>query len=192
MAMMKRLTLTLLLLAGNASASIVVSNLNNDLLLQVENPITFELTGAVSTSRLGFLLPGAIDVSGSGGFSIISDAASEPTLGGPGFFSGDPDLGLLRGGQDLEILYFLPSLVDLDAGDRVTLTAGELVLPNFFAYSIINGLNYNIATGAILSATSGVPISELTSTVVPIPGAIFLFSSAIIMLFAGARVRKNK
>lgn len=180
------LSIFFILYGVSSNASIVLSKVGSDLLLQVENPVIFTVSTNVSTSRLGFLLPGAIDVAGTGGFQLTSDPLTEPTLSGTGFFSGDPDVALIRGGSTLEILYFLSSTTDFTAGDQVTLSPGELVLPNFFDSSIINGLNYTVATEAILSQTSGIAISDPTLTAIPVPGAFLLFSSAVVMLGFGS------
>lgn len=180
----------LIFITGSANASIILSKLNNDLLLQIDAPVVFTVKSDLSTSRIGFKLPGAIDVSGTGGFHLASDPISEPTIFGTDFFSGSPGVGLLRGGDALEILYFLPKTISLDAGELVTLSVGELTLPNFFNFSIINGLNYREAEVAVLSGISGRAISDPTLTTVPVPTAALMLAPALLG-FLGLR-RKIK
>lgn len=178
-----------LFFVGNANAGIILGNVGNDLKLEIDKPITFFVSSNVSTSRLGFTLPGAIDVAGTGGFSLTSDPATAPIFTGPGIPPDYPDVGLLRSGDDLEILYFLSSTVDLVVGDEVTLNPGELVLPGFFDFSIVQGLNYSLATEAILSESGGRPISAATSTMVPVPGTFLLLFGGLLILGSARRSR---
>jgi len=176
------LTVLALAFVGNSHASIVLSNIDNDLLMVIENSITFDVTVATATDRLGFTLPGAIEVAGTGGFQLTTDPTTAPLLIGDSFTSNAPGVGLIRGGPDFEVLYFLNDTLNLSVGDQITLAAGEILFPNFFDFSVIVDLNYTIAVDAFLSGTSGIQLSEFTATAVPLPGALLLLISALFPL----------
>jgi len=180
----------LIWLIGNTNGAIILTQRGNDLGIEIQNPITFELIRDVNSSRFGFTIPGAIDVAGTGGFQLASNPFSAPSILGNGLSATEPDVGLIRGGPDLEILYFLSDSVKLSEDDFVTLTSGEVTLPNFFSFGIIQGINFNVAETVYLSETSGSLISEPTSTI-PEPTAFLLSGIGFVMLTFKCRTRRR-
>lgn len=168
----------LTLFCDNSNACITLNQVGSDLVINVSQPVEFRVTRDVNSSRYGFTLPGAIDVAGTGGFQLSFDLATAPSITDPNLSATTPGVGLIRGGPDLEILYFLPSNVFLNTGDAVTLNIGTISLPGFFNFSIINGINYSTASNVILSESSGSHISGLTPTGLTIPNDAFVDGGA--------------
>jgi hypothetical protein len=167
-----------LVFVRTANAAIVLSNIDSDLHVVVQNPVTFDVITDYYTFSIAFMLPDAVDISGSGGFQLTSEPSTAPLMSGPDFSGITPSVGVMPGNDNLYIAYNVGS-PNFSIGDQITLSAGELVLPNFFDFGVIQGLNYTYATEAVLTTTGYVPLSLPTSTAVPVPATIWLLGSAL-------------
>ena len=184
-------TAFIVLLSNTANAGIILSNMNGDLVLDIKNPIRFEVNYANTTRRIGFSIYGAVRHAGTAGLNPIFSPGSTPFLIGSGLPPTNPSFGGL-GVQRLRVSYILPHDVSLDARDRVTLTPGSIRFRRFFNQQLIYGLNYTCATEATLVNSNGTFLSAptLTRSCVPEPNSLAIFG-AISLIAAVPRRRRT-
>lgn len=178
-------------ISNTSEAGLLLNRLGSDLVIEVQNPINFKSLRSVTNDRFGFILPGAIDVGGTGGFGLRFEEATAPSLLGegivpPALVTTGPRVGLIRGGPDLEIS-FASSRVTVLEGEKVLLTPGSLTLPGFFAFSIIRGLNYSAAETVFLSV-DGARLSAATPAI-PEPSTTYLILISCSVSFYGFAAR---
>jgi hypothetical protein len=165
--------------AGVLPAATVLTRDGNDLVVTLNDPVIFITTASVSGSSYGFLMPNAINTSGTGGFPI-----SLPL--GANLLGRSPSTALIRGGATLEILYF--GGINLPAGATVPLFPGVLRLPSFFNYSVIQGIRTSEIPLVVLSNSTGQARSAPTAAV-PEPTTAFFLVGAGTLAFARRRRR---
>jgi hypothetical protein len=163
-------------------STVILSRNSNDLVVTLTNPVIFTTNGAVSGSSIGFRMPDAINTAGTGGFGLSFDLANAPTLLGA-----NPGVGLIRGGTALDITYFLPSSVSLPGGSMVTLSAGQLTLPNFFNFSVIVGIRNSEIPLISLTNSSGGARSEPTAAIPEPSAALCAIGAGLAILFLRRR-----